>query len=270
MSETAIEISNLSFAYDPRRQILNDISLSIPHGRLIAIMGGSGSGKTTLFRNICGQVRPSSGAVTVLGRRVSGGPPLGRRELYLLRREMGVLFQFGGLFTDLSVFDNVAFPLREHWDLSPTTVRDIVMLKLESVGLRGASSLFPSELSGGMRRRVGLARAVAMDPHLILYDEPFAGLDPISLTITAQMIRELNEALGATSLIVTHDIAETFRIVDYAYLISNGHLVAEGTPAEMEKSTLPHVQQFMGATSEGPMSFHYPSSPLSDDLQLTT
>ena len=270
MSETALEINNLSFAYDPRRQILNDISLSVPCGRLIAIMGGSGSGKTTLFRNICGQVHPNSGTVTVLGRQVGGGAPLKRRELYLLRREMGVLFQFGGLFTDLSVFDNVAFPLREHWDLSPSTVRDIVMLKLESVGLRGTSGLFPSELSGGMRRRVGLARAVAMDPRLILYDEPFAGLDPISLTITAKMIRELNEALGATSLIVTHDIAETFRIVDYAYLISDGRLVAEGTPAEMEQSALPHVRQFMGATSEGPMSFHYPSLPLAEDLQLNS
>lgn len=265
MSENALEINNLSFAYDPRRQILKDISFSVPRGRMVALVGGSGSGKTTLLRNISGQVHPEEGALRVLGRNPAAATP---REMRMLRREMGVLFQYGGLFTDLSVFDNVAFPLREHWNLSPDTLYDIVMLKLESVGLRGAARLFPSELSGGMQRRIGLARAVAMDPRLILYDEPFAGLDPISLAITARLIHLLNDALDATSLIVTHDIAETFRIVDYVYLLWNGRLVAEGTPTEMQESASPKVRQFVRAEADGPLPFHQPAPPLAKELRL--
>ena len=265
MTENALEISNLAFAYDPRRKILRDMSFSVPQGKLVALMGGSGSGKTTLLRNISGQVSPDQGQLRVLGREISS---LSRTELRALRREMGVLFQYGGLFTDLSVFDNVAFPLREHWKLPYETVHDIVMLKLESVGLRGAARLFPSELSGGMQRRVGLARTVATDPRLILYDEPFAGLDPISLAITARLIRSLNDALAATSIIVTHDVAETFRIVDYVYLMWQGNLVAQGTPAEMQDSSLPYVRQFVDATTEGPLPFHQPAPPLAEELSL--
>ncbi|MGI9306682.1 MAG: ABC transporter ATP-binding protein [Gammaproteobacteria bacterium] len=265
MPENAIEISNLSFAYDTRRQILHGISLTVPHGQVVAIMGGSGSGKTSLLRNICGQVEPSKGEITVLGRRLSS---LSAGDLYLLRRDVGVLFQFGGLFTDLSVYDNVAFPLREHWNLAPSTVRDIVMLKLESVGLRGSARLFPSELSGGMQRRMGLARAVATDPRLILYDEPFAGLDPISLAITANLIQQINSALNATSIIVTHDVAETFKIADYAYLMWQGNLVAQGTPAEMQTSSLPYVRQFLDAKTDGPLPFHQPAPPLAEDLEF--
>ncbi len=265
MSENALEIQNISFAYDPRRAILRDISFTIPYGRMVALVGGSGSGKTTLLRNISGQVFPDRGKLRVLGRDPSA---VSRREMNELRREMGVLFQYGGLFTDLSVFDNVAFPLREHWKLPPEMLQDIVMLKLESVGLRGSARLFPSELSGGMQRRIGLARAVAMDPKLILYDEPFAGLDPISLSITARLIHLLNDALGATSLIVTHDIAETFRIVDYVYLLWNGQLVAQGTPEEMQNSPSPKVRQFVNAEIDGPLPFHQKAPSLADDLRL--
>lgn len=263
--ENTIEIHDLSFAYDVRKQILHGVSLTIPHGQVVAIMGGSGSGKTTLLRNICGQVEPNSGEVVVLGRRLSS---ITRRELYLLRREVGILFQFGGLFTDLSVYDNVAFPLREHWNLPSSAVHDIVMLKLESVGLRGSAYFFPSELSGGMQRRMGLARAVATDPKLILYDEPFAGLDPISLAITANLIQQINTALDATSVIVTHDIAETFKIADYAYLMWQGNLVAQGTPSELQHSKLPYVRQFLDAKSDGPLPFHQPAPPIAEDLRL--
>jgi phospholipid/cholesterol/gamma-HCH transport system ATP-binding protein len=264
--ENALEISNLSFAYDSRRQILNDISLVIPHGQVVAFMGGSGSGKTTLLRNICGQVKSEGeGEVTLLGRPLTN---ISRSDMYELRREVGVLFQFGGLFTDLSVFDNVAFPLREHFNLSPSTIHDVVMLKLEGVGLRGSARLFPSELSGGMQRRVALARAVAMDPKLILYDEPFAGLDPISLAITARLIHKLNAALNATSIIVTHDVAESFRIVDYVYLMWQGEIVAQGSPAEMQNSSLPYVRQFVDASTDGPLPFHQPAPPLVQDMGL--
>ena len=266
MSENAIEISRLSFAYDSRRQILKDLSLTVPRGQVVAIMGGSGSGKTTLLRNICGQARVRAGEVTVLGRRF---PIENRKELYNLRREVGILFQFGGLFTDLSVYNNIAFPLREHWNLSSSTIRDIVMLKLHSVGLRGSAKLFPSELSGGMQRRVALARAVAMDPKLILYDEPFTGLDPISLTITAELIRTLNEALDATSIVVTHDVAETFKIADYVYLMWQGDLIAHGTPDEMRESKLPYVRQFVDAKADGPLPFHQPATPIAEELKIT-
>ena len=266
MSSNALEISRLSFAYDSRLKILDEVSLTIPHGQVVAVMGGSGSGKTTLLRNICGQVSPTADSeIVVLGQRLAG---LSQHQMMQLRRHVGVLFQFGGLFTDLSIFDNVAFPLREHFNLSTATIRDIVMLKLEGVGLRGSARLFPSELSGGMQRRVGLARAIAMDPKLILYDEPFAGLDPISLAITARLIKSLNAALDATSIIVTHDVAESLQIVDYVYLMWQGRIVAQGTPAEMQNSVQPYVRQFIDASTEGPLSFHQPAPSLAEDMGL--
>lgn len=266
MLENVLEISNLSFSYDARRQVISNLSLTVPHGQMVAVMGGSGSGKTTLLRNICGQVESDSGEVAVLGRRLGN---ISREQLYEIRRGMGVLFQHGGLFTDLTVFDNVAFPLREHWALPPSVIRDIVLLKLECVGLRGSAGLFPSELSGGMQRRVGLARAVVMDPQLMLYDEPFAGLDPISLAITAKLIKKLNTALNATSILVTHDVAETFQIVDYVYLMWHGQIVAQGTPSEMQDSNLPYVRQFVDASTDGPLPFHQPAPPLGEDLGLS-
>ncbi len=263
VSAPALCVSHLSFSYDARRRILDDVSLTVPKGRIAAIMGGSGSGKTTLLRNICGQVSGEPGEVEVLGYKVR---ELGREQLLQFRRNIGMLFQFGGLFTDLTVFENVAFPLREHTNLSESVIRHLVMLKLEAVGLRGSARLLPSELSGGMARRAALARAVAMDPKLILYDEPFAGLDPISLAITARLIRALNSVLRATSVIVTHDVAESFQIVDYVYLMWQGKIVAEGTPKEMRETPDPYVRQFVDARSDGPLPFHQPAPPLSEEL----
>ena len=265
MNQASVEISNLSFSYDVRRRILDDVSLTIPKGKVIAIMGGSGSGKTTLLRNICAQVTPEKGEIQVLGHNLDN---IKRDNLFALRRKIGVLFQFGGLFTDISVFNNVAFPLREHTTLPESIIRHLVMIKLESVGLRGAAFLRPSELSGGMARRVALARAVAMDPKLILYDEPFAGLDPISLTITARLIRELNDVLDAGSVIVTHDVLESFQIVDYVYLMWQGRIVAQGTPDQMRDSSVPYVRQFVDAKVDGPLPFHQPAVPLVQDLGI--
>lgn len=265
MTSLALEVSGLSFAFNTRRLILNDISLSVPRGRIAAIMGGSGSGKTTLLRTVCGQLQSDDGDVRVLGEDLR---ELDNSAMMALRRRIGMLFQFGGLFTDLPVFDNVAFPLREHTDLSERVIRHLVMMKLEAVGLRGAAGLLPSELSGGMARRVALARAVAMDPQLILYDEPFAGLDPISLAITARLIRALNSALGATSVIVTHDVAESFQIVDYVYLMWQGGIVAQGTPADMRDSSDPYVRQFVDARADGPLPFHQPAPPIAQSFGL--
>ena len=267
--ENPVEIKDLHFAYDERRPILRGVSVRIPRGRVVAVMGGSGGGKTTLLRNICGQMRPAKegeGRVRVMGCDIATAS---WDELNALRKRIGVLFQFGGLFTDMSVFDNVAFPLREHTELPESAVRDIVLLKLQAVGLRGAAKLFPQELSGGMARRVALARAVAMDPDLILYDEPFAGLDPISLAITARLIRELNDALDATSVIVTHDVAESFQIADYVYLLWQGDIVAQGTPAEMRDSSLPYVRQFFDAKTDGPLPFHHAAPPLEEELEIS-
>lgn len=270
MTDSFVAIKDLHFAYDVRRPILKGVSMEIPRGKVVAVMGGSGSGKTTLLRNMCGQERPSrenrgSGGIKVMGADVITA---NREELYALRKKIGVLFQFGGLFTDMTVFDNVAFPLHEHTGLSEPSIRDIVLMKLQAVGLRGSADLRPSELSGGMARRVALARAVAMDPHLILYDEPFAGLDPISLAITARLIRELNDALDATSILVTHDVAESFQIVDYVYLMWQGEVVAHGTPAEIENSPLPYVRQFVKAEADGPLPFHQPAPPFGDQLGI--
>ncbi len=257
-----VELKGVRFAYG-EREILKGIDLSVRRGQLVAIMGGSGCGKTTLLRLIGGQLRAASGQVTVGGENLSS---LGRSGMYALRRRMGMLFQFGALFTDMSVFDNVAFPLREHTRLPPELIRDLVLMKLNAVGLRGAGGLMPAELSGGMARRVALARAVALDPMLIMYDEPFAGLDPISLGVIGQLIRRLNDALGAASIMVTHDIHESLEIVDYVYFVSDGQIVAEGTPDQIRASRDPFVHQFVCAEADGPVPFHYPARDVADDL----
>lgn len=250
-----VEIQSLTFAYDSR-PILKGINLRIRRGQVVAIMGGSGCGKTTLLRVIGGALNPTGGTASVLGKDISR---LDRAGLYELRRRMGVLFQFGALFTDMSVFDNVAFQMREHTNLPEALIHDLVLMKLDAVGLRGASGLMPSELSGGMARRVALARAVALDPMLMMYDEPFAGLDPISLGVIARLIRKLNDSLGATSIIVTHDVQESLHIVDYVYFVSEGRIVAEGTADEVRRSGQPFVRQFVNGESDGPVAFHYPA-----------
>jgi phospholipid/cholesterol/gamma-HCH transport system ATP-binding protein len=238
----------------------------VHRGQVVALMGGSGSGKTTILRLLGGQVRPQAGNVTFDGAPVD---PRDAKLLYSMRRRMGMLFQFGALFTDMSVFDNVAFPLREHTSLPENVIRDLVLMKLNAVGLRGAHALMPSQISGGMSRRVALARAIALDPQLIMYDEPFAGLDPISLTITANLIRSLNDALGAASIVVTHDVHESLAIVDYVYFLSEGAIVARGTPDEIRASDLPYVRQFVGGSPDGPVKFHYPAEDYAADLGLS-
>ncbi len=257
-----ITIRGLSFRRG-ERVIFQDIDLDIPRGQITAIMGPSGTGKTTLLRLISGQIRPDAGRIEVDGVCIH---TLGRRELYALRKRMGMLFQSGALFTDLSVFDNVAFPLREHTRLPESLLRILVLMKLEAVGLRGARELMPAQLSGGMARRVALARAIALDPLMILYDEPFAGQDPISMGVLVKLIRTLNDALGLTSIIVSHDVKETAAIADYLYLISDGQVVEHGTPQELSGSASPWVDQFMHARPDGPMSFHYPAPPYATDL----
>lgn len=257
-----VHLENLQFAYGDR-PVLQGVNMRVPRGKIVAIMGGSGCGKTTLLRSISGQLKPSAGAVRVGGTLVNA---LDQAGIYALRRRMGMLFQFGALFTDLSVFDNVAFPLREHTDFPEAMIRDLVLMKLEAVGLRGASRLMPNELSGGMARRVALARAVALDPALIMYDEPFTGLDPISLGVIGQLIRKLNDALGATSIMVTHDIQESLLIVDYVYFISAGKVVAEGAPEEIRHSDDPFTRQFVRAEADGPVPFHMPAAGFAQEL----
>ena len=259
-----VEVESVSFAYD-RRPILKNISMRVPRGKVVAIMGASGSGKTTLLRLIGGQIRPTAGAIRVAGRDVGS---LDARGLYELRRDMSMLFQFGALFTDLTVFENVAFPLREHTSLPEAMVRDLVLMKLEAVGMRGAHRLRPAELSGGMARRVALARAVVLDPKLVMYDEPFAGLDPIAMAVIGQLVRKLNDALGTTSIVVTHDVVESLQIVDYLYFISDGAIVGEGTPDEVRRSELPYVRQFVHGEIDGPVPFHYPARPYAADVGL--
>ncbi len=249
-----VEISNLKFAYGDR-PVLKGISLTIPRGQVVGIMGASGCGKSTLMRLIGGQLVPSSGHVKVDGQVVH---QLGRDALYQLRRKMGMQFQAGGLFTDLSVFENIAFQMREHTDLPESMIRDLVLLKLAAVGLRGAAHLMPAELSGGMARRVGLARAIALDPMLIMYDEPFAGLDPISCSVVGNLIRRLNDALGATSIVVSYDAVESMRVIDYVFLISDGVIASAGPAAEMHASKDPFVRQFLDGAPDGPVPFHYP------------
>jgi phospholipid/cholesterol/gamma-HCH transport system ATP-binding protein len=245
------------------RPILKGITFSIPRGKVTAIMGGSGSGKTTLLNLIGGRLKPNSGKVIVDGQSVAD---LKTRELYELRKRMALLFQTGALFTDLSVFENVAFPIREHTRLSESILRKVVLMKLETVGLRGARRLMPSELSGGMARRVALARAIVMEPMMIMYDEPFTGLDPISKGVIAKLIRELNQSLGITSIVVSHDVPETCSISDYAYLIGDGRIIGQGTPAEVQQSSSEYVRQFMDGLPEGPVPYQYPAGDYVEDL----
>jgi len=258
------QIEQLTFAYG-RQPVLHGIDLGIPRGKVVAVMGQSGCGKTTLLRIISASLLPTRGQARVLGQVTS---ELDRDALYALRRRMGMLYQFGALFTDMTVFDNVAFQMREHTDLPEDAIRDLVLLKLEAVGLRGAAPLMPAELSGGMARRVALARAIALDPELILYDEPFTGLDPIALGVIARLVRQLNDALGATSIIVTHDVAETLPLVDYVYFMADGRVVAQGTPAEVRRSGVPFVEQFVSGAIDGPVPFHYPAAGYAADLGL--
>jgi phospholipid/cholesterol/gamma-HCH transport system ATP-binding protein len=260
--ENLVEIRDVNFAYD-RRPLLKGINMTVPRGSLVTIMGLSGCGKTTLLRLIGGALRARSGEVRVAGRLMN---ELSQEELYAMRRRMGMLFQFGALYTDLTVFDNVAFPLRENTSLPESMIRDLVLMKLNAVGLRGAQDLMPAELSGGMARRVALARTIALDPMLIMYDEPFTGLDPISMGVISNLIRRLNAALGATSIIVTHDVQETLRIVDYVYFMSDGVVVAQGTPDDIRKSETPFVHQFVWGEMDGPMPFHYPGEAYFPDL----
>lgn len=267
---TLVELRQVTFGYG-ERVILNDVSLTIPRGKVTALMGASGGGKTTVLRLIGGQNRAQKGQVLLAEPRGQAGNPMdvgmmNAAGLFSARRRMGMLFQFGALFTDLSVFDNVAFPLREHTDLPEALIRDIVLMKLNAVGLRGARDLMPSEVSGGMARRVALARAIALDPELVMYDEPFAGLDPISLGTAAQLIRKLNDTMGLTSILVSHDLEETFRIADKVVVLANGRIVAQGTPDEVRHSTDPLVHQFVNALPEGPVRFHYPGPTVAEDF----
>jgi phospholipid/cholesterol/gamma-HCH transport system ATP-binding protein len=260
----AVELSDVTFGYD-RRPVLTGISMRIPRGGVVAIMGGSGCGKTTILRLIGGQLRPQSGRVLVGGESV---PDLDRDALYAMRRRLGMLFQFGALFTDMSVYENIAFALREHTDLPEELIRDLVLMKLHAVGLRGAAQLMPAELSGGMARRVALARAIALDPMLMMYDEPFTGLDPISVGVIANLIRRLNDALGASSILVTHDVDASLAIVDYVYIVAEGRIVAEGTPEDIRASREPLVYQFVHGETDGPVAFHYPAASYEHDLGL--
>lgn len=245
------------------RAIFDNIDLAIPRGRVTAILGPSGSGKTTLLQLIAGQLKPAAGTITVDGRNVHA---LSRNELYRLRKRISMLFQSGALFTDLTVFENVAFPLREHTRLPEELIRLLVLMKLEAVGLRGAHGLMPSELSGGMSRRVALARAIALDPMMIMYDEPFSGQDPISMGVLVKLIRLLNDALGLTSIIVSHDVAETATIADRMYLIAEGQVIEQGPPEQLRHSESAWTRQFMRALPDGPVPFHYPAPPYADDL----
>jgi phospholipid/cholesterol/gamma-HCH transport system ATP-binding protein len=261
-NEALIDIQGLHFARGGK-PIFKGVDIRIRQGELTAIMGPSGTGKTTLLRLIGGQLRPDRGQVQVEGREVPG---LSRSSLFRLRRRMGMLFQSGALFTDLTCFDNVAFPLRENTRLPERLVRRLVLLKLEAVGLRGAAGLYPAELSGGMARRIALARAIAMDPTLMLYDEPFSGQDPISMGALVQLIRRLNDALGLTSVVVSHDVKEVATIADRIYVLAEGRVIEAGTPAELAASSSPWVRQFMDGLPDGPVPFHYPSDPLADEL----
>ena len=271
LDQPLIEFQNVYFGYG-ERLILDGVSLAIPRGKVTALMGASGGGKTTVLRLIGGQFRPQSGKVLLHGAQASGATldvaSMDRAALYVARRRMGMLFQFGALFTDASVFDNVAFPLREHTTLSEDLIRDVVLMKLNAVGLRGAHALMPAEVSGGMARRVALARAIALDPELVMYDEPFAGLDPISLGTAARLIRQLNNAMGLTSIVVSHDLEETFHIADKVIILANGKIAAQGTPNEVRNSDNPLVHQFVHALPEGPVRFHYPAPSVEEDFSV--
>ena len=263
-AQSLIEVDNVSFGYDARRVILRDVRLNFARGKVTAILGGSGCGKTTLMRIIGGVHAPTAGEVRFDGAAIDTRD---RDALYRYRRRLGMLFQFGALFTDLSVFENVAFPLREHTTLSDALIRDVVLMKLNAVGLRGAAQLRISEVSGGMARRVALARAIVLDPTLIMYDEPFAGLDLVSMGVAAKLIRELNDITGATSLLVSHDVPQCMAISDYVVLFANqGRIIAQGTPAEMMASQDPEVRQFVRGEPDGPINFHYPARPVAEEF----
>jgi phospholipid/cholesterol/gamma-HCH transport system ATP-binding protein len=265
-TDKLIEFDHVTFGYDPASTVLSDISATFQRGKVTAILGGSGCGKTTLLRLIGGVYPVRSGSVRIAGEAID---TRNAEQLYKLRRRLGMLFQFGALFTDLSVFENVAFPLREHTDLDDAMIRDIVLMKLNAVGLRGAAQFRISQISGGMARRVALARAIALDPELLLYDEPFTGLDPIAMGVTANLIRKLNDATGSTSLIVSHDVQECFEICDYAYIMAApGKVIAHGRPEELNASADPQVRQFIRGEPDGPVRFHYPATPLAQDLGL--
>jgi phospholipid/cholesterol/gamma-HCH transport system ATP-binding protein len=260
-----VEISDLTFSYGDL-PILRGLSLRIPRGKVVAILGGSGSGKSTLLKLIGGQLSPERGWIRVDGKVVH---KLDSDELYALRRRMGMMFQSSGLFTDLSVYENIAFPIREHYRLPEELVRSLVLMKLDAVGLRGARDMMPGDLSGGMTRRVALARAIATDPMLAMYDEPFAGLDPISLNVIAELIRKLNDALGLTSIIVTYDVSESLKMVDYLYVIADGRLMGEGTPEVLLASEDPYLKQFLHALPDGPVRYHFPAKPLAEELKIS-
>ncbi|MDO9071742.1 MAG: ABC transporter ATP-binding protein [Rubrivivax sp.] len=267
-SDTFIEIDHVSFGYDSTRVILNDVSLKFPRGKVTALLGGSGCGKTTLLRLIGGVHAADKGRVVFDGEVINTRD---REQLYRLRRRVGMLFQFGALFTDLNVFDNVAFPLREHTALPEAMIRDIVLMKLNAVGLRGAASLRISEVSGGMARRIALARAIALDPELIMYDEPFAGLDLISMGVAAKLIRTLNDVTGATSLVISHDVPECMAISDYVVLMATGgRIVAQGTPKELMDSMDPETRQFVRGEPDGPVKFHYPAPEIAVDFGVAS
>ncbi len=259
-----VEIRGLCFAYG-KRPILKGVDVDIPRGKVVAILGTSGSGKTTLLQLIGGLLRPSAGSVTVCGKDVHS---LTGSELRALRRRMGMMFQKGGLFTDLTVHENVAYPIREHTRLPEDMIHDLVVMKLDAVGLRGAQGLKPAELSGGMARRIALARAIALDPELIIYDEPFAGLDPITLNVVCNLIRKLNDALGATSVVVTYDVHEALQLADYLYLLNDGVIVGHGPTPAMVASSDPFVRQFLHAEPDGPVRFHYPARPFGEELEI--
>ena len=259
-----VELRHLTFGYG-EREILHGISLSIPQGKVTALIGPMGSGKTTTLRLIGGQIQAQSGHVLFEGQDVSA---MDQEQLYAVRRRMGMMFQTGALFADMTVFDNVAFPLHEHTGLSEALIRDIVLMKLHAVGLRGARDLMPSELSGGMTRRVALARAIALDPDLVIFDEPFSGLDPISLRTTARLIRQLNDSMSLTSLFVSHELEETFEIADHVIILADGKVMAEGSPGQMHESTDPLVHQYVNSLPDGPVQFHYPRVAFEEDLGL--
>lgn len=262
MPENWVEINNLIFTRESRR-IFNGINMTVKRGKITAIMGPSGSGKTTLLQLIGAQLTPNSGTIHVNGQNIHELP---RKALYDARRDMGLLFQSSALFTHLNVFENVAFPLREHTQLNESMVRDIVLMKLQAVGLRGAAELMPAQLSGGMARRVALARTIALDPELMMYDEPFTGQDPISLGVLVRLIKRLNQLLNTTTIIVSHDVEETCSIADYIYLIAGGKIIGEGTPEELIRSSEPQVKQFMHGEADGVVPFHYPARPYTEEL----
>ncbi len=263
MNKNLVEISHLSFQHENGKVVFDDVDMVIPRGKVTAIMGPSGTGKTTLLRLMGAQLTPTTGSIHVFEKNIH---QLSRKKIYQLRKRMGLLFQSGGLFTHLNVFENVAFPLREHTSLSDSLIRTLVLMKLQMVGLRGAVDLMPSELSGGMARRVALARAIALDPELIMYDEPFSGQDPISMGVLVKLIRTLNDALGLTSVIVSHDVAETLTISDYVYIIADKKVIGHGTPDEITQQSSNQLQQFIKGLPDGPVAFDYPARPLAKDF----